>query len=83
MRGGLRHGRTLGSPIAIRVGNTEWPKWDKVMSADPVDADELDLVLLELHPRPAAVAEAPARERVHDVVRRHLDMGGETFEVCF
>jgi len=39
--GGLRHGRTLGSPIAIRVGNTEWPKWQQVMSADPVDADEL------------------------------------------
>ena len=40
--GGLRHGRTLGSPVAIRVGNTEWPKWDKVMSADPVDPAELE-----------------------------------------
>src|SRR3954454_5347663 len=40
--GGLRHGETLGSPIAIRIGNTEWPKWDKVMSADPVDEAELD-----------------------------------------
>jgi chorismate synthase len=40
--GGLRHGRTLGSPIAIRVGNTEWPKWEKVMSADPVDGAELE-----------------------------------------
>jgi chorismate synthase len=40
--GGIRHGRTLGSPIAIRVGNSEWPKWDKVMAADPVDQDELD-----------------------------------------
>ena len=35
--GGLRHGVTLGSPIAIRVGNTEWPKWETVMSPDPVD----------------------------------------------
>ena len=35
--GGLRHGRTLGSPVAIRIGNTEWPKWEKVMAADPVD----------------------------------------------
>src|SRR5512139_2242212 len=35
--GGLRHGRTLGSPVAIRIGNSEWPKWEKVMSADPVD----------------------------------------------
>ena len=36
--GGLRHGLTLGSPIAIRIGNTEWPKWETVMSPDPVDA---------------------------------------------
>jgi chorismate synthase len=39
--GGLRHGRTLGSPLAIEVGNSEWPKWETVMAADPVDADEL------------------------------------------
>ncbi|MEP6799470.1 MAG: chorismate synthase, partial [Lapillicoccus sp.] len=35
--GGVRHGVTLGSPIAIRIGNTEWPKWETVMSPDPVD----------------------------------------------
>jgi chorismate synthase len=35
--GGVRHGRTLGGPVAITVGNTEWPKWDQVMAADPVD----------------------------------------------
>jgi chorismate synthase len=40
--GGVRHGRTLGGPVAIRVGNTEWPKWEKVMSPDPVPAAELD-----------------------------------------
>jgi chorismate synthase len=40
--GGLRHGRTLGSPVAIRIGNTEWPKWEKVMAADPVDEAELE-----------------------------------------
>jgi len=40
--GGLRHGKTLGSPVAIRIGNSEWPKWDKVMSADPVDPVELE-----------------------------------------
>jgi chorismate synthase len=40
--GGLRHGRSLGSPVAIRIGNTEWPKWQKVMSADPVDEAELE-----------------------------------------
>jgi chorismate synthase len=40
--GGVRHGRTQGGPVAIMVGNTEWPKWEKVMSADPVDQAELD-----------------------------------------
>jgi chorismate synthase len=40
--GGLRHGRTMGGPVAIRVGNTEWPKWQTVMSPDPVPADELE-----------------------------------------
>jgi chorismate synthase len=39
--GGIRHGRTLGGPVAIRIGNTEWPKWETVMAADPVDADLL------------------------------------------
>ncbi|MGP3990293.1 chorismate synthase [Streptomyces sp. 3N207] len=40
--GGVRHGRTLGSPVAIMVGNTEWPKWEQVMAADPVDPAELE-----------------------------------------
>lgn len=34
--GGVRHGVTMGSPIAIRIGNTEWPKWETVMAPDPV-----------------------------------------------
>ena len=34
---GVRHGVTLGSPIAIEIANTEWPKWTEVMSADPLD----------------------------------------------
>jgi len=42
--GGLRHGVTLGSPIAIRVGNTEWPKWEQVMAPDPVDPAVLESV---------------------------------------
>jgi chorismate synthase len=42
LTGGVRHGRTLGGPLAIRVANTEWPKWETVMSADPVADDELD-----------------------------------------
>ncbi len=40
--GGIRHGLTLGSPVALRIGNSEWPKWDQVMSADPVDPDVLE-----------------------------------------
>ncbi|MCE1179599.1 MAG: chorismate synthase [Micrococcales bacterium] len=39
--GGLRHGVTLGSPLAIRIGNTEWPKWQTVMSPDPVSDEAL------------------------------------------
>lgn len=35
--GGVRHGVTQGGPIALSVGNSEWPKWETVMSADPVD----------------------------------------------
>lgn len=37
MLGGVRHGRTQGGPIAIQIANTEWPKWEHVMAADPVD----------------------------------------------
>ncbi|WP_426566859.1 chorismate synthase [Angustibacter sp. McL0619] len=39
--GGFRHGLSIGSPVAIRIGNTEWPKWRTVMSPDPVDEAEL------------------------------------------
>lgn len=39
--GGVRHGLSMGSPIALRIGNTEWPKWTTIMSADPVDPAEV------------------------------------------
>jgi chorismate synthase len=42
LTGGVRHGRTLGGPLAIRIANTEWPKWETVMSADPVAPGELE-----------------------------------------
>ena len=60
--GGLRHGESLGSPVAIRIGNTEWPKWEKVMSADPVDEVELEALARNAaaHP-PAARARRPGR----------------------
>src|SRR5688500_520234 len=45
--GGVRHGRTLGSPVAIEIGNSEWPKWEQEMSPAP-GATELPLT----QPRP-------------------------------
>ncbi len=39
--GGVRHGETLGSPVAIEVANSEWAQWSEVMSADPVDPARL------------------------------------------
>ena len=41
MLAGVRHGVTLGGPVAIEIGNTEWPKWETVMAADPVDPEVL------------------------------------------
>jgi chorismate synthase len=38
--GGVRHGVTMGSPVAVRIGNTEWPKWETVMAPDPVSAED-------------------------------------------
>jgi len=40
--GGVRLGVTQGGPISIQVGNSEWPKWEKVMSPDPVPAEQLE-----------------------------------------
>ena len=35
--GGIRHGLSIGAPIAIKINNSEWPKWKDVIAADPVD----------------------------------------------
>ncbi|MBF4569262.1 chorismate synthase [Plantibacter sp. VKM Ac-2880] len=40
LSGGVRHGFSMGSPVAIRVGNTEWPKWEEVMSPEPTEVSE-------------------------------------------
>ncbi len=50
--GGVRHGLTMGGPIAINIANTEWPKWEQVMSADPVDESELSGARAEALTRP-------------------------------
>jgi chorismate synthase len=41
LTGGVRHGVTIGGPVAVRIGNSEWPKWQSVMAADPVAAEVL------------------------------------------
>lgn len=40
--GGVRLGLTQGGPISIQIGNSEWPKWEKVMSADPLAEEEIE-----------------------------------------
>src|SRR3954467_8417559 len=40
--GGVRHGETMGGPVAIEIGNTEWPKWEQVMAPDPVEPEILE-----------------------------------------
>jgi len=52
LSGGVRHGLSQGGPVAIVVGNTEWPKWQDVMSADPVDASKLTGARAEQLTRP-------------------------------
>ncbi|MFI5733387.1 chorismate synthase [Kribbella sp. NPDC051587] len=60
--GGFRHGLSMGSPVAIQVGNTEWPKWQQVMSADPVD--------------PAALAELARNAPLTRPRPGHADLAG-------
>lgn len=50
--GGVRHGLTMGGPVAITVANTEWPKWQEVMSADPVEDSKLTGARAEALTRP-------------------------------
>ena len=64
---GVRHGVTLGGPIAIEIGNTEWPKWETVMAADPVDPAELRGQRPQRAADPAATR--PRRLRRHAQVR--------------
>jgi chorismate synthase len=52
LSGGVRHGLTQGGPVALTIKNTEWPKWDKIMSADPVDESELSGARAEALTRP-------------------------------
>ncbi|BDZ46956.1 hypothetical protein GCM10025866_28650 [Naasia aerilata] len=40
LSGGVVHGRSIGGPVALRIGNTEWPKWVEVMNPEPVELTE-------------------------------------------
>jgi chorismate synthase len=52
LSGGVRHGLTQGGPVAITIQNTEWPKWEQIMSADPVDEEKLSGARAEPLTRP-------------------------------
>ncbi|MDY5840068.1 MAG: chorismate synthase [Corynebacterium camporealensis] len=52
---GIRHGETLGSPIAIMIGNTEWPKWTTIMSPDALDMDDPEVAKAMASGRGAAL----------------------------
>ncbi len=74
--GGVRHGSTLGGPVTIRVANSEWPKWDVVMSADPVDPAglaELARAAPLTRPRPGHADLAGMQKYGHDDARPVLE----------
>ncbi len=76
LTGGIRHGVTLGGPVAIRIGNTEWPKWQTVMSPDPVSPSELaDLARNAplTRPRPGHADLAGMQKYGHDDARPVLE----------
>jgi chorismate synthase len=76
LTGGVRHGVTLGGPIAIRIGNTEWPKWETVMAPDPVAADVLAAQARSApltRPRPGHADLAGMQKYGHDDARPVLE----------
>jgi chorismate synthase len=76
LTGGVRHGLTLGGPIAIRIGNTEWPKWETVMAADPVAAEILTAQARNApltRPRPGHADLAGMQKYGHDEARPVLE----------
>lgn len=74
--GGIRHGATMGGPVAIEVGNSEWPKWEQVMSADPVTGAELEGVARNApltRPRPGHADLVGMQKYGHDEARPVLE----------
>ena len=76
LTGGIRHGVTLGGPVAIRIGNTEWPKWQTVMSPDPVSPAEVGDLARNApltRPRPGHADLAGMQKYGHDDARPVLE----------
>lgn len=74
--GGIRHGRTQGGPVAITVANSEWPKWQDVMSVDPVAAQELENIARNApltRPRPGHADLAGMQKYSHTDARPILE----------
>ena len=74
--GGIRHGLTQGGPVAITIANSEWPKWQEVMSADPVDASDLENVARNsplTRPRPGHADLAGMQKYSHGDARPILE----------
>jgi chorismate synthase len=73
---GVRHGKTLGGPVAVRIANSEWPKWETVMSPDPVAGEVLaDLARAAplTRPRPGHADLAGMQKYGHDDARPVLE----------
>ncbi|QBI53872.1 Chorismate synthase [Streptomonospora litoralis] len=74
--GGIRHGLTQGGPVAVEVANSEWPKWERVMSPDPVPAEELEGVARNApltRPRPGHADLVGMQKYGHDEARPVLE----------
>ena len=74
--GGIRHGKTQGGPVAITVANSEWPKWQDVMSVDPVAAQDLESVARNApltRPRPGHADLAGMQKYSHTDARPILE----------
>jgi chorismate synthase len=74
--GGIRHGFTQGGPVAINIANSEWPKWQDVMSADPVSSEDLESVARNApltRPRPGHADLAGMQKYSHTDARPILE----------
>ena len=74
--GGVRHGLTQGGPVAINIANSEWPKWQDVMSADPVSAQDLESIARNApltRPRPGHADLAGMQKYSHTDARPILE----------